>query len=399
MHIFKTDSRNDFNEKRNEEYFISNYLSSFGLRLPHMDTVNEVLKVLDNNELEKLKDDMISIILERKILNLYRVCSKYHQIVFDATGTVSIKEANVKNFPNAVTTTSKNGVVTYHLKVLEAKIVTSNGFAISIGTEWIENEGEYNKQDCELKAFVRLSEKLKKRFPRLPICAVADGLYPNKTTFDICRANGWKYIFTFKDGNLKTVWDDINGLKHLEPQNTKETVVAIKRRKKVADVMAQVITHKTTIYSWINNLSYGEHEFGYVEMIETESDKPPHKFAYISNLDIDWNNVCEIAERGRLRFKIENEGFNTQKNLGYGITHKFSRTSMNAVKNYYTCTQIAHLLNQLFEHRADVQALMTGRQTMKNLWHFIVSHFCFEDLTEKFKDTDVQKRVQIRLAG
>jgi len=399
MHIFKTDSRNDFNEKRSEKYFMSNYMAAFGLRLPHMDTVNEVLKALDNNELEKMKDDMISMIIERKILNLYRIASKYHQVVFDATGTVSINEANVKNFPNAVTTTSKNGVITYHLKVLEAKIVTSSGLVISIGTEWIENEGEYHKQDCELKAFVRLSEKLKKRFPRLPICAVADGLYPNKTTFDICKKNSWKYIFTFKDGNLKTVWDDINGLKQLESRNIKETVVAVKRRKKVDNGMLQVITRKTTVYSWINNLSYGENDFNYVEMIETENDNLPHKFAYISNFDIDENNICEIAERGRLRFKIENEGFNTQKNLGYGITHKFSRTSMNAVKNYYTCIQMAHLLNQLFEHRADVQALIIGRQTMKNFWHFIVGHFCFEDLTENFKNIDVQKKAKIRLAG
>jgi hypothetical protein len=40
---------------------------------------------------------------------------------------------------------------TYFHSVLEARLVTPNGFSISIATEWIENPegGEYDKQDCE----------------------------------------------------------------------------------------------------------------------------------------------------------------------------------------------------------------------------------------------------------
>lgn len=41
------------------------------------------------------------------------------------------------------------------------------------------------------------------------------------------------------------------------------------------------------------------------------------------------------ADGGRLRWKIENEGFNIQKNLGYELEHKYSRVSFVALKNYY----------------------------------------------------------------
>ena len=50
---------------------------------------------------------------------------------------------------------------------------------------------------------------------------------------------------------------------------------------------------------------------------------------------------------GRLRWVIENQGFNTQKNGGYHLSHKFSRTSHTASCNYYQCLQIAHMINQL----------------------------------------------------
>ncbi|MBF0297688.1 MAG: transposase family protein, partial [Oligoflexia bacterium] len=151
MSIFKASTRNAFNNYREEIKFEKNYFKAFGLRLPHMDTVHLILNNLDNNELEQLKYHLVSTLIEKKIFYKFRICSQYYNIVFDGTGVMTIKEANVKNFPNAVHTTSKNGVVTYFIKVLEAKLVTSSGFVISIGTEWIENEGEYDKQDCETK--------------------------------------------------------------------------------------------------------------------------------------------------------------------------------------------------------------------------------------------------------
>ena len=64
--------------------------------------------------------------------------------------------------------------VSYSHQVLEAKLVCANGFSISLGTQWIENpEGDFDKQ-------------LKRDFPRLPICIVADGLYPNEPFFETC---------------------------------------------------------------------------------------------------------------------------------------------------------------------------------------------------------------------
>ena len=53
--------------------------------------------------------------------------------------------------------------------------------------EFIENdsEGDCENQDCEQKAFVRLAIKIKKYFPRLLICILADGLYLSNPIFDI----------------------------------------------------------------------------------------------------------------------------------------------------------------------------------------------------------------------
>ena len=68
------------------------------------------------------------------------------------------------------------GNTSWFHNVLEARLVTPNGFSLSIATEWIENsEFEYEKQDCELNAFKRLSKITKKMFPQLSICVVVEG--------------------------------------------------------------------------------------------------------------------------------------------------------------------------------------------------------------------------------
>jgi len=56
----------------------------------------------------------------------------------------------------------------------------------------------------------QLVAKIKKYFPRLPICILEDGLYPNNTVFDICVKNDWKFIITLKDGNLKTIQAEVD---------------------------------------------------------------------------------------------------------------------------------------------------------------------------------------------
>ncbi|MDR2086969.1 MAG: hypothetical protein LBP72_07305 [Dysgonamonadaceae bacterium] len=101
----------------------------------------------------------------------------------------------------------------YAVKVVilkEAKLVTADGHALSLATEWIENpEGIFDKQDCERKAFLRLAEKLKKQYPRLPICILADGLYPYENAFQCCEQNGWKYIFVLQENSLKSVQEEL----------------------------------------------------------------------------------------------------------------------------------------------------------------------------------------------
>ena len=59
-----------------------------------------------------------------------------------------------------------------------------------------------------------------------------------------------------------------------------------------------------------------------INVIEYENAEEKKKILFVMDLSITWRNVKETVERGR--WKIENEGFNTQKKQGYYLEHRFS---------------------------------------------------------------------------
>lgn len=381
MFIFKKGSRNAFNNERNEAKFKKNFQRIFKVRLPHMDTVNNVMEQLDEGQLEKLKAELVRALIEKKVFYKYRFLGKYYRVVIDGSHVMNVNKGHCDH---CLHRTSKSGKVTYFHNVLEAKLVCDNGFCISLGTEWIENpDGDFDKQDCEQKAFGRLAEKIKKGFPRLPICIIADALYPNQTFFEICDQNQWAWVVTFKDGNLPSVWEEVLCLQNLTDHNTRHETISRSGKE---------IYHT---YIWINGIDYNGFKLNWFECVE-QIDSTSTRFVYISSLVVDYRNVLEMTESGRMRWKIENEGFNIQKHHGYGLGHKYSRGSMRATKNYYQCMQIAHIINQLFELSSLFQSWLTAKVTIRHLWGVMLGELRHLPLNLNVLEMILRHRCQMR---
>jgi hypothetical protein len=370
--LFKTGSRNQLNNNRKDGYFSQNYSHLFGMQLPHQDTVKDVLCELPDDDLEQVKMDLMSKLFEQKWLRQYRLLNKYYLIAIDATGVVTFDKPHCEH---CLTKESKNGKVTYFHYVLEAKLVTRDGHAISLVTEWIENpSGDFNKQDCERKAFNRLAAKLKKQFPRLPICIIADGLYPYEKSFDICEENDWKFIFVLQDKSLKTIQQELT-----IPRLRKPALECYVPKK--GYLFKEEYRFETDIEY---HQKYNLHWLQYVETrdkIKNPNASIPEtsNFEYVTNIKLEKENVREVGFSGRLRWKIENEGFNTEKCGDYELGHKICRKSYRGLKNYYTLLQIAHTINQLIEKEKCITEILKLRpkESLHNLWQKIRGYMIF----------------------
>jgi hypothetical protein len=350
--------------------------------LPVAATIDHLLKHLGGwQPLAELAHQCVQRLIRMKALDGFRLLG-HVVIVIDGTGFLRFDQ---RHCPHCLT--QKHGDKTVYLHpVLEAKLVTPEGLCLSAATEFIENPGpiteaaeytEKTKQDCELKAFARLARQLKARFPQLRICISGDSIYGCGSFFEICRQNGWAYVVTFKAGRTPSLWKDFEGLLKLEPHCR-------------ATQKATLPGDLHQVYAWVQRLDYRDSEDrdwqpGAIRCRETDAQGQTTTFAWLTNLEVNRQSLLPIANQGgRIRSKIENEGFNVQKNSGLNLEHAYS-LNWERAKAYYFLLQIGHLLDQLVQHGSLHKALAKeyGHERVVELWGALKK--IYERLKEAFR--------------
>ena len=396
LFLLNCDSRNDFNSKVKNKEFRHNYYRMFRLNPPHIDTVNDLFKAMEPQELEYLRCRLVNALIEKRVFHKLRFWSNYFYVAIDGTGVYNWGDNPPKDILNhAIKKESSSGKISYSSLVLEAVLVCNNGLTIPLMSEWIANEGqEYDKQDCELNAFKRLANRLKEYFPRLNICILADGLYSNVSMMDICREYRWKFITVFRDGNLPSVWQEV------------ESLCKIASASRCCQQQICDSTHCTTYnYRWISDIEYKKHNIRWMECNQEKvhkknKDKEENRFVFLTNLDVNQDNIACIFMAGRARWNIE-EHFNTQKNRGGALHHKFNRKSFNAIRNWHSIRQLTCMITQLIKHTSELQQMLKdySKITWKELWKNLNSYLSMCQVDEVIVEFEhwSKSRRQVRL--
>ena len=314
----------EMNTKFNKEEAIQNLslICNQNLKeVPDWQTIQDVIEQLDIKEIEDIRKYIVKALIRSKMFDKYRYNGAF-QLLVDATG-ISSHDYNLNG--NCIMKKSKNGIIKYYKQVLEAKIVVGK-IVISLDTEWIENADmmtEKKKQDCEINAFKRMAPRIKKNYPKLKFIITGDALYATAPMIDICRNNNWHYIFNLKKDRLKQVYEQFEDNVNYKNETTKEN------------------------YKLSTNIKFKENILSALSYQEIQKNKLV-TFNYITDLKVNDYKIETIVAMGRRRWKIENEGFNEQKNGTFRISHLCSRNE-NALKVHYYFIQIAHIIRQLLE--------------------------------------------------
>ena len=323
----------------NRESVVQNLYQFMGKRekeyLPHAVTVNEYFERLVPDELQRVQQKQVYGLIRSKTFYEARFQKKWLVIV-DGTQTYSgSRKLNDGCLERHYNKGTEEEAVNYHCDVLEAKIVLGESLVVSIASEFIENNGEdaasqkdlseeSRKQDCETKAFKRLAWKIKKAFPRLPIILLADSLYASGLVMDTCRANGWEFLIRYKTGSIPSIAEEYEKIPEKGKSGHAEFVNDIDYNGKQ-----------------VNILRFWEKKIVKGKSVRTD-------FQWVTSIRITKKNAEKTADTGRKRWKIENEGFNRQKNWQGDITHACSFNA-TAMKNHYLMMQISDMVKQLYE--------------------------------------------------
>ena len=210
-----------------------------------------------------------------------------------------------------------------------------------------------------------MTPRIKKNYPKLKFIITGDALYATTPMINICKANKWNYIFNLKKDRLKQVYEEFQDNANYKNETNKEN------------------------YKLSRCIKFKDNTFNALSYQEIQNDKLV-TFNYITNLTVNNYNIEEIIKMGRRRWKIENEGFNEQKNGTYCISHLCSRNE-NAIKVHYYFIQIAHILRQLLEFGSKLVKDMKLK-TKKE-----VSHIITQNLTSNVSNFDnLETNFQLR---
>ncbi|MCF2939592.1 hypothetical protein L1N85_14300 [Paenibacillus alkaliterrae] len=235
----------------------------------------------------------------------------------------------------------------YYVYLLEAKSVFPNGLVLPLMSEFLDNTVDEvsSKQDCELKAFYRLADRLKAAFPRLPITLLLDGLYANGPVIALCRKNRWEFMIVLQHDSLPSVWKEANALQKLHPDQ----------------VIARTWKGRNQTFRFTNDIEY---EYGsnarskqtvHVVVCEETWEEvdanakvvtKTSRHAWLSSVPLHERNLhARCNEMARSRWGLENDIL-PEKRQGYQYEHVFAY-DWNAMRGYHYLMHLAHLMNEL----------------------------------------------------
>ncbi len=401
LFLFQLKSSRNINYKLNaSQRFIANFEALFPLlkvetyepfeRFPDYGTVIDMLKKLSPTLLEKVQVKMVKEMIKRRMLEKFRLMGQYYLVAIDGTQIFTFKQNHCPNCLRKKIGTDDEGnpIYSYYHYVLSAKLVTPGpkALAIPIISEFVENESQdFDKQDCELRAFYRLVPRIKKYFPRTQICLLLDSLYPGEPVFNLIDKCKWQYIIRFKKGSMPAFHEEFLEYLPLSEENHAE---ATNLEKKAIQK-----------FQWVNHMEYHEHKLNVFECREIyfDSTKKTKTFLWISSIPINHQNYKQLSnEGGRCRWKIENQGFKTQKKEGYELEHAYS-LDPNAIKCFYSFLQIAHTINQIIERGGLIKNIAATFGSKRNYYQKFYTAFTEYSIGNAFAEAIITTAFQIRL--
>ena len=253
------------------------------------------------------------------------------------------------------------GSTVYSHQVLQGAIAHPDlPQVIPFAPEEISNHDGADKQDCEMNAAKRYIKKIRAAHPQLGLIIGGDALFSRQPLIEQIVVQRFHYIFVAKPDDHKYLMDWVAGYKTLD---------SIEFRDKKG---------RLHVYEWVNSVPLSGREdsvnvnFFRCKVIKTDEDgskRIAYKNSWVTDIEIDKNNIKKLVSGGRCRWKSENELFNTMKNHGYYMDRNYGHGKKNLCFNFYILTLMAFLFHQVFELTDNMYQACRGKfGSKKHMW-------------------------------
>jgi hypothetical protein len=108
----------------------------------------------------------------------------------------------------------------------------------------------------------------------------------------------------------------------------------------------------------------------FVEVWETNrSGERVYHNSFITDLDVDGENVAVVVQIGRSKWKIENEQFNVHKNHGYELEHNYGHGQQTLSMIFYLLNLLAFVAPAIVEMGDRLYQPCRAQESRRELWN------------------------------
>lgn len=362
MFSLKFPSLLQFDQSREDKIIRHNLRTLFCVEDVPSDTY--IRKVLDQVEIKDIRRSYVDLFRELqkgKKLEKFRILNGVYLVPIDGTQHFSSHEIRCEN---CCEKHHRNGSTTYHHNLLAAAIVKPglNAVIPFCPEPILKQDGEV-KNDCEQVALKRLLLNLRREHPHLRMMVTLDGLYSNAPVIQLLKELNFNYIIVAKSSDHQHLFNEV--------ESSEKTKVI-----KYTDSKGTI--HR---YEYVNgvalNASNPDVKVNFLQYIEIKDGKKETYFSWVTDTEINEQNIKELVKAGRARWKIENETFNTLKNQGYQLEHNFGHGYKNLSSVFSLLMMLAFFIDQIqLIGSIKFQNALKSAKSKVRLWFKMRSLFC-----------------------
>ena len=202
----------------------------------------------------------------------------------------------------------------------------------------VKQDGQ-TKNDCERNACKRLVPKSRQDHPKLRLVALEDGLASNAPHIRDLQAEGFRFLLGAKPGDHKWLYAEAARRRAAGQCLVVSRVDPKTNHRQTAVLVRDVPLNESNSDLLVHLLEYTETDSASNEIVK--------RSGWVTDLDVNEDNIWEVVRGGRTRWKIENETFNTLKNQGYHFEHNFGHGHKHLSVVFATLMMLAFLVDQV----------------------------------------------------
>jgi hypothetical protein len=280
--------------------------------------------------------EVLAHLEQEHLLDSFRVLDQQLLVCLDGTQYFSSKALHCQN---CLTRQLSNGqTLYYHTAITPVVVCPGHSQVIALAPEYIMPQDGHEKQDCEQAAGKRWITHHADALVAPHVTLLGDDLYSKQPFCALALHQGFNFILVCKpDSHPKlyerlAFWQGQEAIAQCEQRQRQGRVTEVVRYRFINDVLLQDGKQALAV-NWVE-----------ITKANAKTGEQLYYNTFITNHRLSTENVAQVAQAGRGRWKIENENNNVLKTKGYHLEHNFGHG-----KQYLSATMLSlNLLAFLF---------------------------------------------------